>query len=209
MKVNSREYKTLVSKLLNTKINLPPLQTNKYKYSDVEVEENVKRWIREYAGGDNEITLQKIIHILKMIEEKTSGNPKRIIFYQSVESDEINNTEFANRATLLKAGFFAKSFFVGIMGSVVTECILDKNRLDFHIYTYQALTDIKLRKDITIEDFMFTTYKMYDDFSLIFNLDETFHTKVQYKGQYDKYKVKEITAKLKNVDVWDLERFGI
>jgi hypothetical protein len=200
MKVNSREYKSLVSKLLNTKINLPPLQTN--KYSDVEVEENVKRWIKEYAGGDNEISLKKIIDILRMIEEKTSGNPKRIIFYQSVESDKINNTEFANRATLLKAGFVAKSFFVGIMGSVVTECILDKNRLDFHIYTYQALTDIKLRKDITIEDFMFTTYKMYDDFSLIFNLDETFHTKVQY----DKYKVKEITAKLKNVDVWDLER---
>ena len=207
--------KSLVSKITNTKIDLPLLPnypTNKNiektkmgEYTDREVEENVKNWIREYAKGNNEISIGRIVDILRRIEEKTWANPKRIIFYQSVESDEINNTEFAIQATLLQSGFVAKSFFVGIMGSVVAECILDRSRLDFHIYTYQALTDIKQIKDIKIEDFMFTTYKMYDDFSLIFNLDETFRTKVQF-GEKGSYVIKEITAKLKDVDVWDLQK---
>lgn len=197
-----------VSTILSTK--LPKFESkieSKFeklpKLENFEVEDNVKNWIREFIGINSQvekIQLGQIIQILEMLEEKMKNNTDKIIFYVE-EGKEISN-EISRKAQELQLGFVAKSFFVGILGSVVLECFYNKERLQFHIDNYYANSP---KNNRNVEDFLYETYKMYRDYSLIFNTNEIFHTKIQY-GTKVPYVIKEITTKLEDVVTWNVEK---
>lgn len=194
----------LISNILKTKLpKLPKL--NKKFFTDGEVKENIKTWVRDYIGETNlndvrTIKLSQIIQILEMLEEKMSGNSDKIIFY--IEEGKNSNT-FSLETKELKIGFIAKSFFTGILGSVIVECFFNKERLKYYIDTYEGVYFDTKNKNI--EDFLYFICTLYEDYSLIFNLNDTFHNRVQY-GDRVPYTIKEFSAKLVDVDTWNIER---
>ncbi len=183
-------------------------------FTDKQVVENAPTWIRDYIGETDfdeveNIRLTDIVDILDMIEAKTASNKTRIIFY----GEEVFNSKFVKQVAKLKAGFVAKSMFVGIVGSFVAECILEPKRLRYHIDIYDDIArDDFLQNNgppLSVGGFLVHVYGMYDGFSSIFDLNETFKSET-YKRIADErglsYKNKEVIAKLADVDVWDVNR---
>ena len=128
---------------------------------------------------------------------------EKITFY----GEEVFSSKFVEKASALESGFVANSFFVGIIGSIVTECLFEPERLKDHIEMYQEIADEDAA--LNVEGFLLYLYNNYDGFSSTFKLDETFSTET-YRRISDKtglqYINKKVTATLKDVDVWDMNR---
>jgi len=150
------------------------------------------------------LDLDTIVNILEMIERKTSNNMPRITFY----GEEVYSSEFVEEVGSLKAGFVANSFFVGIMGSVVVECVLEHDKLNEHIENYMEMAEGE-EEPISIDGFFMAIFDRYDGFSSIFNLTDTFRADT-YRRIVDehglRYENTTVTAKLGDVDVWNINR---
>ena len=172
-------------------------------YTDGEVIDNIPKWIKNTVHETNPITSETIIDFLLFIEEKTKDNKERIIFY----GEEIFTSEFTEKTSRLEAGFIARSLFVGIIGSILVEEILEPGRLEYHLGNYAELLD---GKKASLYDFLDFLYEDYESYSSIFDLNDTFTSKV-YNRIVDenglRYEDTLITATLKDVkDIWNMKR---
>lgn len=170
-------------------------------YTDIEVIANLPHWIKNTIHDTNQITLTNIINFLLFVEEKTIDNKDRIIFY----GEEVFSSYFVEKVSKLQAGFIAKSLFVGIIGSIVVEDILEPGKLEDHITLYAELSD---GRQISLYGFLSFLYENYENYSAIFNLDDTFitHIYTRIADNGIEYKDETITSKLENIDVWNMKR---
>ena len=171
-------------------------------YTDGEVIDNIPKWIKNTVHETNPITQENIINFLLFIEEKTKDNKERIIFY----GEEIFTSEFVEKASRLEAGFIARSLFVGIIGSIIVEDILEPGRLEYHVKYYGEFIE---GNSPFLYLFLLFLYEFYESYSTIFDLNDTFTNKI-YTRIVDenglRYQNTEIAATLKDVDIWNMER---
>ena len=172
-------------------------------YTDRKVIDNIPRWIKNTVHETNPITPETVIDFLLFIEEKTKDNKDKIIFY----GEEIFTSEFTEKTSRLEAGFIAKSLFVGIIGSIIVEDILEPGKLENHLGNYREFIE---GNSPFLYMFLLFLYEFYESYSTIFDLNDTFTSKI-YTRIIDenglRYQNTDITATLKDVkDIWNMKR---